>query len=83
MALVATFDLTGLREFWQTLSGQLFSRLDSGHVTTAKKIEMNLFRWYLCCAVQSHRSEKVTEFFETMTPELYSQTEWKDWFGMI
>lgn len=81
MGLVQAFDLPGLRDFWQSLNGQLFSRLDATHMTTVKKLELNLFRWYLCCAVQSHRSEKVTEFFETMTSELYGVAEWKDWFG--
>ena len=74
-------DLTGLREFWQILSSQLFSRLESTQIITVKKMETYLYRWYLCNAIQTHRAEKVNEFFEIMTPELFNQPEWKDWFG--
>lgn len=42
---------------------------------------MSLLKFYVVNAVQSGRSDKVSEFFEKMASELQHQSEWKEWFG--
>ena len=34
-------------------------------------------------AYQSNRPERITEFFDRLSPSLVGQSEWKDWFGRL
>ena len=53
------------------------------YASSVRKLETSLLKYYVVNAIQNNRSEKVTEFFEKMTPELQHQAEWKDWFGKL
>ena len=81
ISFVQYYDLQGIREYWSYLRRRFFSRLDSMHLHNAHKLEKCLYRFYLVNAVQTSRSDKVTEFFEKMAPELQNQADWKEWFG--
>ena len=46
---------------------------------SAKKLELSLKRYYVVCAVQASRPDKVAEFFERLGTDLQA-AEWRDWF---
>lgn len=78
---INSHDITSLRDYWSFLEQHLFSYLDAPYPVVIHRLVTNLFRIYLVNALQSGRNEKVTEFFEKMTPHLSSFPEWKDWYG--
>lgn len=47
-----------------------------------KKLESGLLKLYLITAYLAGKSDKVTEFFTKLAPELHLQSEWKEWFCM-
>ncbi|XP_041369191.1 WD repeat-containing protein 91-like isoform X2 [Gigantopelta aegis] len=47
---------------------------------SVRKLEVSLLKMYVVNAQQMNRPDKVTEFFEKMTPELHSQPEFREWF---
>ena len=80
---IYAFDLGGLLDYWSYLDLKYFSRLTlkiPGSLSLTRKYELFLLRYYLINAVQSNKSEKALEFFETYTHKLQSQIEWKEWF---
>ena len=50
---------------------------------SVRKLEVSLLKMYVVNAHQTNRPDKVTEFFEKMTPELHSQPEFREWFSKI
>lgn len=76
------FELTRLVEYWSYLDRRMFSRLESQHQTSTRKLYSSLLKYYLVNSIQSGRSDKVQEFFERMTPELCGLSDWKDWFAI-
>ncbi|CAH1259339.1 WDR91 [Branchiostoma lanceolatum] len=58
--------------------------LEYGHVLlvgcSVNKLARSLLRLYLVHAMQNGRTEKVTEFFEKLAPEIQGQPEWREWF---
>lgn len=81
VSFVSLYDLQGIRDYWSYLRKRFFSRLDNAHYLKAQKLEKCLYRFYLVNAVQTAKSEKVTEFFEKMASDLQNQSDWKEWFG--
>ncbi|XP_065828385.1 WD repeat-containing protein 91-like isoform X2 [Oscarella lobularis] len=77
---VTNHDLLSLRDFWQHLHRRFFSRLNQSLSNAVHTLETCLYRLYLVHNLQNGRVEKVTEFFEKMSPDLQNQPEWKDWF---
>lgn len=73
-------DLTSLKELWRHLSMYFFNKLDQAYGNVVKRIEANLFKLYLIYATNAKQPDKVQEFF-SKSPELQTQSEWKDWFG--
>ncbi|XP_076104338.1 WD repeat-containing protein 91-like isoform X4 [Mytilus galloprovincialis] len=78
---VVNYDLSNLREYWSYLNQRLFSRLETRYLSSVRKLEVGLLKFYLVNAQQLNRHDRVTDFFEKMTPELQNQTEFKDWFA--
>ena len=78
---VTNHDLLSLRDFWQHLHRRFFSRLNQSLSNAVHTLETCLYRLYLVHNLQNGRVEKVTEFFEKMSPDLQNQPEWKDWFS--
>ncbi|KAJ8025531.1 WD repeat-containing protein 91 [Holothuria leucospilota] len=82
LSYIQTHDLNGLRNLWKHLDRRIFSNLEYTHNANIRRIEISLLRLYVITAVQSSRSEKVTEFFEKMCLEIQTQPEWKEWFTL-
>ncbi|VDI82357.1 Hypothetical predicted protein [Mytilus galloprovincialis] len=78
---VVNYDLSNLREYWSYLNQRLFSRLETRYLSSVRKLEVGLLKFYLVNAQQLNRHDRVTDFFEKMTPELQNQAEFKDWFA--
>ena len=78
---ILSYDIVGLRDFWDYLNDRFFKRLDYQHNSNVKKLEMCLLRLYIVHAIQNSKNDKVVEFFEKYTAELQTQTEWREWFG--
>ena len=78
---ILSYDIDGLRDFWDYLNDRFFKRLDYQHNSNVKKLEMCLLRLYVVHAVQNSKNDKVVEFFEKYTAELQTQLEWREWFG--
>ena len=78
---LANHDLTGLRELWGYLDSRLFCRLEQIYAASVRKLEVSLHKMYLVSCVQNNKHDKVTEFFEKLTPEIQNQYEWREWFG--
>ncbi|XP_049862050.1 WD repeat-containing protein 91 [Schistocerca gregaria] len=77
---ISAYDLLALRELWQHLDQKMFSKLEHHFSPAVKKMENAVLKLYLVNAVTNNKPEKVTDFFAKMTPELSSQSEWKEWF---
>ena len=80
---ILSYDITGLRDYWDYLNDRFFKRLDYQHNSNVKKLEMCLLRLYIVHAIQNSKNDKVVEFFEKFTAELQTQTEWREWFGKL
>ena len=80
---ILSYDITGLRDYWDYLNDRFFKRLDYQHNSNVKKLEMCLLRLYIVHAIQNSKNDKVVEFFEKFTSELQTQTEWREWFGKL
>ena len=80
---ILSYDIVGLRDFWDYLNDRFFKRLDYQHNSNVKKLEMCLLRLYIVHALQNSKNDKVVEFFEKYTAELQTQTEWREWFGKL
>ncbi|KAL9983840.1 hypothetical protein ACROYT_G006080 [Oculina patagonica] len=79
---ILSYDIVGLRDFWDYLNDRFFKRLDYQHNSNVKKLEMCLLRLYIVHAIQNSKNDKVVEFFEKYTAELQTQTEWREWFAV-
>ncbi|CAE1317798.1 WD repeat-containing protein 91 [Acanthosepion pharaonis] len=77
---ISSYDLVSLRDYWARLNTRLFSRLDQRYMAGVRKMEVGLLKFYLVFAAQNNKHDKVMEFFEKMTPELQSQSEFREWF---
>ena len=53
------------------------------YVTVVKKLENSIYKFYIINALANNKSDKVTEFFVKMAPEIQGQTEWKEWYGKL
>uniref|UniRef100_A0A0A9XRW3 WD repeat-containing protein 91 n=2 Tax=Lygus hesperus TaxID=30085 RepID=A0A0A9XRW3_LYGHE len=80
LVFINNSDLTSLRELWLHFDQKIFSKLDHDFTQGLRKLEVSLLKFYLVMAVSNNRPEKVSEFFQKLTPELQNQPEWKDWF---
>ncbi|KAL1132581.1 hypothetical protein AAG570_010533 [Ranatra chinensis] len=80
LQFIATYDLTSLRDLWSHMDQKMFSKLEHEYTQGIRKLESSLYKLYLVNAVSCNKTEKVSEFFVKMTPELQGQSEWKDWF---
>lgn len=80
-AMIAAYDLSGLRDLWNHYDISLFERMEHHFMPAIKKMENSILRMYLINAAINTRQEKVHEFFEKLGPDLQNQTEWKDWFS--
>ncbi|XP_053407705.1 WD repeat-containing protein 91-like [Mercenaria mercenaria] len=78
---VSTYDLANLRDYWNFLNNRLFSRLEQRYMSSVRKLEVGLLKYYLVNAAQNNKQEKILEFFERMTEILQSQMEFKEWFA--
>lgn len=80
MQLITSYDLSGIRELWAHFDNHIFTKLESHFAPSVKKLENAVLKLYLINAVSNNKPDKVMDFFLKMTPELQSQSEWKDWF---
>ncbi|KAJ8317213.1 hypothetical protein KUTeg_005117 [Tegillarca granosa] len=77
---VTSYDLSSLYDYWTYLNHRLFSRLEQRYMSSVRKLEVGLLKYYVTYASQTNKTDKVMEFFEKMTTELQNQSEFKDWF---
>lgn len=80
---ISSYDLVSLRDYWARLNTRHFSRLDQRYMAGVRKMEVGLLKFYLVFAAQNNKHDKVMEFFEKMTPELQSQSEFREWFSKL
>lgn len=45
-----------------------------------KKLECGILKLYLVTAFVATKTDKITEFFTKLAPELHAHSEWKEWF---
>lgn len=48
--------------------------------SAVKKLEQGVLKLYLITAFSANKSDKITEFFSKLAPELHQYPEWKEWF---
>jgi len=80
---VTSYDLANLRDYWNFLNSRLFSRLEQRFMTSVRKLEVGLLKYYLVYAAQNNKQDKILEFFDRMTDLLQTQSEFKEWFGKV
>ncbi|XP_053658993.1 WD repeat-containing protein 91 [Anopheles marshallii] len=80
LLLIHNHDLGGLRELWAHLNNHLFRNLEHHFATAVNKLEQSVLKFYLIVAYTSSKTDKITEFFTKLSPELVNQSEWKEWF---
>lgn len=73
-------DLSDLRDIWKNLDTFFFSKLEQNYSESVKKLETGLLKVYLVIAYKNGLTEKISEFFLKMAPEIHSLADWKDWF---
>lgn len=71
--------LVGLLSFFK----QCFSLVSEAALfSTLSKLEVSILRYYIVCAVQSGRKDKVVEFFGMNGNDLLQRGgDWTPWFG--
>jgi len=79
---INTFDIVALRDYWSMLEQFVFVHVDKVRSAAVRKLWTSILRYYLVNAVQTGRTDKVTEFFDKLAAVLNTQSEWKDWFGL-
>eukprot|EP01136_Pigoraptor_vietnamica_P009508 Opistho-1_new@46114 len=79
-SFVTAHDIVGLRDFWGHLDQRFFMRLDSSYSSSIHKLDVCLHRYYIVCAIQNGRHDKVLEFFDKYGADFHSQPDWRDWF---
>jgi hypothetical protein len=52
-------------------------------MSSVRKLEVGLLKYYLANASQNNKQDKILEFFDRMTEILQSQVEFKEWFGKM
>lgn len=78
---IQQFDLTNLYDYWIQIEQRLFSTSSTSSSLT--KIRFHLYRCYLIHAVQSSRTDKITEFYDRFGKILQTSTDWsKEWFAL-
>ncbi|XP_071476056.1 WD repeat-containing protein 91-like [Diadema antillarum] len=80
LGFISTYDLSGLKSYWDHLERRVFSHLEHTHAHNVNKLRISILRLYVVNAVQSNRGDKVNDFFDKLVPELQNQPEWKEWF---
>ena len=80
---ISTYDVLGLKYYWEHLNRRFFQRLDYQHYANVKKLETCLLRLYIVHALQNSKHDKVVEFFEKCASELQQKSEWREWFGKL
>ncbi|XP_071487234.1 WD repeat-containing protein 91-like [Diadema antillarum] len=80
LGYISTYDLSGLKSYWDHLERRVFSHLEHTHAHNVNKLRISILRLYVVNAVQSNRGDKVNDFFDKLVPELQNQPEWKEWF---
>ncbi|XP_060570852.1 WD repeat-containing protein 91-like [Ruditapes philippinarum] len=78
---VSSYDLPNLRDYWNFLNSRLFARLEQRYMSSVRKLEVGLLKYYLVNASQNNKQDKILEFFDRMTEILQSQVEFKEWFA--
>jgi len=79
---ISSFDIVALRDYWSMLEQFVFIYTDKVQSAAVRKLWNSILRAYLVNAVQSGRTDKISEFFDKLAATLNTQPEWKDWFGM-
>jgi hypothetical protein len=82
VSLISIHDLQGLRDIWQHLNSRLFRRLDPTQTGSVARLESGVLKLYVINCVQNKSPDKLKEFFDKMSPELYGQPDWKEWFAL-
>ena len=77
---INTYDVMGMKNYWQYFDKFYFSRLGHDTYKTVKKLEIKLQRFYLIHALQNGKQDKVIEFFEKLATEIQHDEHWKEWF---
>lgn len=58
----------------------MFTFLNVPLFIAVKKLENGLLKFYLVTAYSNNRGDKIIEFFQKMSSEIFQQSEWKEWF---
>ena len=64
LAYVSSYDLDSLRAYWNHLDSRIFSRFEQPQMVTVKKMEYNLYKFYLVTCAQNGKKKELLEFFE-------------------
>ena len=64
LLLVQTYDIDSLRSYWNHFETRIFCRFDQLQLNTVKKMEYNLYKFYLVNCIQNGRRKDCLEFFE-------------------
>lgn len=57
-------------------------RLEDDFITTIRKFDISLKRYYVVCAVQSGKIDKVLEFFQVFSSEISTDESWSKWLSI-
>lgn len=78
---ITTYDIIGLRDYWNFLEMRIFSSVDTTLSEDVPKLHKGLLRYYVTYAHQQGKNEKVVEFFDKMSLDLSNNVDWKEWFS--
>ena len=57
-------DIDSLRSYWNHLESRIFSRFEQQHLSTVKRMEFNLYKFYLVNCMQNGKRKECFDFFE-------------------
>ena len=78
---ITTYDIIGLRDYWNFLEMRIFSTVDTTLSEDVPKLLKGLLRYYVTYAHLQGKNEKVVEFFDKMSIDLSNNVDWKEWFS--
>ena len=64
LGFVNIYDIESLRAYWNHLESRIFCQFELSQLNTVKKMEYNLYKYYLVNCAQNGKKKECLEFFE-------------------
>ena len=79
--MIQQYNINGLLDLWTFLMTSLFPKIDGPIISISKKLEDNLKKYFLVCALEHKQFDSIHRFFGA-NEQLSRDPSWARWFGL-